>query len=184
MPAPYGHRPTGPQDRTARQTSGRRRKPLPTPYHRGSPPDTPSLRGWRSSDRDPCANPDTELAEPAVREVHLHFTTDQPLRTDRKDIRYDERPDRQLRIDRRATHRRIVRCKLVAKPGQIESSIDPPHQMIFGNCVAKVKLVEHLTLVVLQTAHHGLPPPRFAPAERNHGSRHTSMTSATKSALS
>src|ERR1700712_3861259 len=32
---------------------------------------------------------DTELAEPAIGEVHLHFTADQPLRTDRKDIPYD-----------------------------------------------------------------------------------------------
>src|SRR3954469_12228531 len=34
-----------------------------------------------------------------------------------------------------------------AKPGQIESSIDLPHQMIFRNRVAKTKLVEQLTLV-------------------------------------
>ncbi|KRR04370.1 hypothetical protein CP49_21545 [Bradyrhizobium valentinum] len=41
-----------------------------------------------------------------------------------------------------------MKCKLAAKPGQIESSIDPPHQMIFRNRVAKMKLVEQLTLVV------------------------------------
>src|ERR1700730_17274527 len=29
---------------------------------------------------------DTEPAEPAIGEVHLHFTADQPLRADRKDI--------------------------------------------------------------------------------------------------
>jgi hypothetical protein len=63
-----------------------------------------------------------------------------------------------------------MRCKLAAKPGQIQSSIDLPHQMIFGNRVAKVKLVEQLTLVALQTAHHGLTSPRFASPERDHGS--------------
>jgi hypothetical protein len=47
---------------------------------------------------------DTELAEPAIGEVHLHFTTDQSLRADRKDISYDQHPDHQFRIDRRATH--------------------------------------------------------------------------------
>jgi hypothetical protein len=31
-----------------------------------------------------------------------------------------------------------MRCKFVAKPGQIESSIDLPHQVIFGNRVAKM----------------------------------------------
>ena len=33
---------------------------------------------------------DTELAESAIAEVHLHFTTDQP---ERKDIPHDEHPD-------------------------------------------------------------------------------------------
>jgi hypothetical protein len=34
--------------------------------------------------------------------------------------------------------------------------------MIFGDRNAKMKLVEQLTLVTLQTAHHGSTPPRFA----------------------
>ena len=54
--------------------------------------------------------------------------------------------------NRRPTHGRIVRHKFAAKPGQIESHIDLPYQMIFGNCLAKVKLVERLTLVNLPTA--------------------------------
>jgi hypothetical protein len=48
-----------------------------------------------------------------------------------------------------------MRCKRATKPGQIESSVDLPHQVIFRNCVAKTKLVEELTLVTLQTADHG-----------------------------
>ena len=114
---------------------------------------------------------DTELAEPAIGEVHLHFTADQSLRADRKDIPHDQHPDHQFRIDRRATHGRIMRCKFTAKPGQIESSVDLPHQMIFGNRVAKMKLVEQLTLVTLQTAHHGSTSPRIASPQRNHASR-------------
>src|SRR6185369_14538391 len=43
--------------------------------------------------------------------------------------------------------------------------------MIFGNRVAKTKLVEQLTLVILQTAHHGSTSPRFASTQRNHASR-------------
>src|SRR6266516_1560643 len=113
---------------------------------------------------------DAEFAEPAIGEVHLYFTTDQPLRADRKDIPHDQHPDHQLRIDRRATHGRIMRSKFAAKPGKIESSIDLPYQMISGNRVAEMKLVEQLTLVTLQTAHHGSTSSRFASAERNHGS--------------
>src|SRR3984893_8621048 len=114
---------------------------------------------------------DTELAEPAIGEVHLYFTADQSLRADRKDIPYDQHPDHQFRIDRRATHGRIMRCKFAAKPGKIESSVDLPHQMIFRNRVAKMKLVEQLTLVTLQTAHHGSTSSRFASKQRNHHSR-------------
>ncbi|OPY99258.1 hypothetical protein A5906_26405 [Bradyrhizobium sacchari] len=52
---------------------------------------------------------DTELAEPPIGEVHLHFTAEQPLRADREDIPHDQHPDHQLRIDRRATNGRIMR---------------------------------------------------------------------------
>src|SRR6201985_1442560 len=45
---------------------------------------------------------DTEPAEPAVGKIHLHFTTEQPFRTDRKNIPHDQHPDHQFRIDRRA----------------------------------------------------------------------------------
>src|SRR6266404_9498160 len=64
-----------------------------------------------------------------------------------------------------------MRRKLAAKPEQIESCVDLPHQMIFGDRIAKMKLVEQLTLVTLQTAHHGSTPARFASTQRNHGLR-------------
>src|ERR1700688_1002227 len=71
-------------------------------------------------------------------------------------------------------------CKFAAKPGKIESSIDLPHQMIFGNRIAKTKFVEQLTLVTLQTAHHGSTSPRFASAQRNHRSRQVSTNFCNK----
>jgi hypothetical protein len=114
---------------------------------------------------------DAEFAEPAVGEVHLYFTADQPLRADCKDIPHDQHPDHQFRIGRRTTRGRIMRCKFVAEPRQIESSVDLPYQMIFRNRVAKTKLVEQLTLVTLQTAHHGSTSLRFASTQRNHASR-------------
>src|ERR1700743_1392134 len=113
---------------------------------------------------------DAEFAEPAIGEVHLYLTTDQPFRADRKDIPHDQHPDHQLRINRRAAHARIMRCKFTAKPGKIESGIDLPHQMIFWNRLVEMKLVEQLTLVTLQTAHHGSTSPRFASTQRNHAS--------------
>jgi hypothetical protein len=60
--------------------------------------------------------------------------------------------------------------------------------MIFGNRVAKMKLVEQLTLVTLLTAHHGstssritlpgLSQPTFATKSANNGSR--ALTSCKK----
>src|SRR3954447_20611821 len=67
-----------------------------------------------------------------------------------------------------------MRCEFAAKPGQIESSIDLPHQMIFRSRVVELKLVEKLRLSALQPTHHGLPPPRFASARWNHCSPHAS----------
>jgi hypothetical protein len=64
-----------------------------------------------------------------------------------------------------------MKCKFAAKPGQIESGIDLPHQVILGNRVAEMKLVEQLTLVTLQAAHHGSTSPRFASTQRNHAPR-------------
>ena len=61
-------------------------------------------------------------------------------------------------------------CKFAAQPGKIESSIDLAHQMIFGDCVIELKLVEKLPLFALQPSHHGLPLPRFASARWHHGS--------------
>src|ERR1700733_11364229 len=109
---------------------------------------------------------DAEFAEPAIGEVHLYLTTDQPFRADRN----HQHPDHQLRINRRATHGRIMRCKFTAKPGKIESGIDLPHQMIFRDRLVEMKLVEQLTLVPLQTAHHASTSPRFASTQRNHAS--------------
>jgi hypothetical protein len=42
--------------------------------------------------------------------------------------------------------------------------------VIVRHRIFKVELVEKLTLFALQTAHHGSTSPRFASAERNHGS--------------
>src|SRR5476651_1396776 len=67
-----------------------------------------------------------------------------------------------------------MRCKLTAKPGQIESRIDPPHQVIVRHRIFEVELVEELTLLALQTAHHGSTSPRFVSTQRNHGSRSVS----------
>lgn len=73
--------------------------------------------------------------------------------------------------------------KFAAEPGQIESRVDLPHHVNFGNGIAKAKLVEQLTFVTLQTAHHGSTSPRIASTQRNHGSRAVSTVSCNKIGL-
>src|SRR5215204_3921660 len=131
-------------------------KPLPRGSARYGRVRTPNDPGWR---------PQYRACKTKIGEVHLHLATDQALRTDCEDIPHDQHPDHQLRIDGRATHERMVRCKFAAKPRKIERGVDLPHQVIFGDRIFKIELIEKLTLVTLQTA-----SPRFASTQRNHGS--------------
>src|SRR6266852_6339925 len=67
---------------------------------------------------------DAQAAEPAVRQVDLNLTTEQPLRADGKNVADDEHPDHQYRVNRRAAEWRVGGRKLSADPGQIEHSSD------------------------------------------------------------
>ena len=130
-------------ERAGPDRQGRFHARRPARTRGGKPPPRGSARCGRAKRRmirDSVL--DTELAEPAIGKAHLHFAADQPLRTDRKDIPNDQHPDHQFRIDRWATHGRIMSCKFAAKPRQIESSIDLPHQMIVRNRVVEVKLIK------------------------------------------
>src|SRR5262249_15300100 len=69
---------------------------------------------------------DTELAEPTVGKVHLHLSADTPLRADRKHVTNDQHPDHQYRIDRGSACMRVIRCKLLVHPIQVEHRIDLP----------------------------------------------------------
>ena len=94
----------------------------------------PSRAGWRRGALFHGSSSSIDCS----RQRPPRATTDQPLRADREDIPYDQHPDHQLRIDRRAPHGRIMRSKFAAKPRQIERSVDLPHQMIFGNRIAEM----------------------------------------------
>jgi hypothetical protein len=72
------------------------------------------------------------------------------------------------------------------KPGQIQSSVDLPHKVIFGDRVAKTKLVEQLTLVTLQTARPSwidLTENRVNTTESRNHSKKASPVSSTQGPL-
>ena len=54
---------------------------------------------------------------------------------------------------------------------QIECSVDLSRQVIFGDRIAKTKLLGQLTLVTRQMAHHGSTSSRIASTQHNHGWR-------------
>ena len=83
-----------------------------------------------------------EPAEPPVGQVELDLLAQPTLGTDRRAVADKKYPDHQLRIDRRAARMTVERRKLGAQPTQIENRIDPPKQMIGGNAVFKVELIE------------------------------------------
>jgi hypothetical protein len=70
-----------------------------------------------------------------------------------------------------------------AKPRQVESGVNLPYRMIFRYRLAEMKLVEQLTLVFLQKAHHGSTSSRFASTQRNHGCWPLKTTCPTKYAI-
>src|SRR5512135_114252 len=101
---------------------------------------------------------DAELAKPAIGEVHLHLATQQPLRSQAKNIADDQHSDHQHRIHRRPAKCRIVRLKFYINPGQIKNSVDLAYQMILGNCLIEAELVEKRTLIAVLTSHHRPSP--------------------------
>jgi len=125
-----------------------------------------------------------QAAEPAIGEVHLNLTAEQPLRTDRKDIPDDEHPDHQFRVNRRPAEGRVIGRQFRVHPRQIQHAGDLAHAVIVRNDLIKAERVKKLTLVPLKTPHHRPPPKRIVSRPRNHPSHTPSTTFATKSARS
>jgi hypothetical protein len=80
---------------------------------------------------------DAQAVEPAVGQVHLHLTAQQPLRTDGKSVAQDEHPDREHRIDRRSAKMRVVRRQLGMHPGKVQNRSD-----LAGSVIVRHHLVE------------------------------------------
>ena len=85
---------------------------------------------------------DAQAAEPAVRQIDLGLTAEQPFRPNSENIADDKHPDHKYRIDRRATERRLVGLKLGVDPGQIEHGGDLAHQVVVRYNLVELELVE------------------------------------------
>jgi hypothetical protein len=103
---------------------------------------------------------DAELAEPTIGKVHLHLSANTPLRADCKHVTNDQHPDHEHRIDRRLPRVRVVRCKFLVNPIQLEHRIDLPDQMISRHHLVEIKRVKELPLSTRSLPHHE-PLPRI-----------------------
>src|SRR5262249_48305768 len=70
---------------------------------------------------------------------------------------------------------RVVRCKLVVHPTQVQHRIDLPDQVISRNHLVEIKCVEKPALSIPLAPHHALPPSMAEPFERNHDSHPVSI---------
>jgi hypothetical protein len=102
--------------------------------------------------RDPVL--DTQAAEPAVRQVHLHLAADRPLRADREHIAKDEHPKHEHRIDRRTAHHGVMRRELGVDPGKIQNRRDLSDAVIDRNHIIEAERIEKLPLILLKPPHH------------------------------
>src|SRR5262249_52583899 len=127
---------------------------------------------------------DAQAAEPAIGQVHLHFTAQQPLRADSEDIADNEHSNHKHWIDRWTAEGRVVARQLCARPGKVQHSGDLADVVIIGNHLIEAERIEKLPLVLVEPPHHRSPPQRIASERRNHRSRKPSTTFATKSARS
>src|SRR5262245_27322555 len=101
---------------------------------------------------------DAELAEPTVGKVHPHLSADTPLRADRKHVTNDQHPDHKHRINRWPARVRVVRCKFLVNPIQVQYRIDLPDQMISSHRLVEIKRVKELPLSSRSLPHHGTLP--------------------------
>src|SRR5262249_41326834 len=70
---------------------------------------------------------------------------------------------------------RVVRCKLVVHPTQVQHRIDLPDHVISRNHLVEIKCVEKPALSIPLAPHHALPPSMAEPFERNHDSHPVSI---------
>ena len=66
----------------------------------------------------------------------------------RSRITHEQHPDHQHRIDRGSTGVRVVRCKLLVHPTQIENGVDLAHHMVRRHHLIEIKAIKELTLTV------------------------------------
>ncbi len=110
----------------------------------------------------------TQAAEPAVGQVHLHLLAQAPLRADRIAVADQQHPHHQLGTDRRAAQVAVMGPHLAAQPAQVQNRIDPPQQMIGRNHVLEIEFIEKTVLPTNSLTHHRFDPPASSSQAGNH----------------
>jgi hypothetical protein len=95
-----------------------------------------------------------EPAEPAIREIEMHFLAQPPLGADAEAVADDQHPHHQLGIDRGTTGVAIERSEVFAQLVEFEKSIDAAQQMVGWNVIFEVEGIKQSLLPARLRTHH------------------------------
>ena len=97
---------------------------------------------------------EAQPAEPAVGQVEVDFLAQAPLGADTKAVPHQQHPDHQLGINRRPTHRAVVRLKVDPNARQIDEPVNRPQHVIARDMPFQAKAVKQRLLHHSPFAHH------------------------------
>jgi hypothetical protein len=96
----------------------------------------------------------SQAAEPAVRQVQVHFVTQPALRADTETVADDEHAHHQLGIDGGSAGVAIEASEAATQFAQIEEPVDAAQQMVGWHMRIEVEGVEQLVLRTRLLTHH------------------------------
>ena len=95
-----------------------------------------------------------EAAEPAIRQVQMHFLAQPPLGSDAEAVADDQHPHHQLGIDRGTAGVAIEGGEVFAQFVEVEKSINAAQQMVGWNVIVEVEGIKQSLLTARLRTHH------------------------------
>src|ERR1035438_9100459 len=90
----------------------------------------------------------SQMTEPAIRQIQMDFLAQPPLGADAEAVAYDQHPDHELGINRRPAGVAIESREVLAQFAQIEKTINAAQQMALGDVIFEIEGVEQRFLAV------------------------------------
>ena len=95
-----------------------------------------------------------QAAEPAIRQVQMHFLAQPPFRPDAETVSDQQHPDQKFWIDRWPPRMTVEIREVGADAAQVDEAINGPQQVILRDVILEGELVEQSRLRLLPRSHH------------------------------